>query len=603
MGQFQNDTTAAILASSDREDIANTSLSGAHLEVELYTVVWTGAILAAVALPGFLVNLAILLATRCSHTVRKWQFGLVYNLAAANLLLCAVWLPLHLAHLRLNYAGIGLNPFLCYLHVTLFNLCACVVVCTVVFIAIQHGASFSGDIDKGLGAMVGIGIALSWISGCACAIYVGLGYSGTGMYSMCEVGHLTLGVPRELSHSNCVIVVVFLVALLLSAVVLLSLIAHRRVTMYTDPLTCHKIKHCSYPVTQDYTEDEKMMINSQMTPTSSSQKDLSDFKKSSENMDRRGRRESRDAQDAEAEDEDTFDLQMMSKMQKSSRGSGRRHTVANIGLGDAPVGARRGSLGEFRGPKQATNYQYVRKFSVDIVALQDQLENPKSFGGSANFSFTALGPPPTTSLSRNSSSEVRPSTPIPATLEEEEDAELEEAEESPPDNNATKPTEAERETLMEPKVTKDVISDAEVPAITIQSTEPEVKESGNASKKDVCLTFKPKLAKIKSSHEQIIKLWKVALVVLISVLCLSPLIVTCFFSATNLSQSWINVVYITLTLPVIQCPVHAGIMIWAEPLIARALRRLKMRLTNWRCVCYCHVGQRHQCFWHQCGQE
>ena len=73
-------------------------------------------------------------------------------------------------------------------------------------------------------------------------------------------------------------------------------------------------------------------------------------------------------------DDDMFDMKMRMRAQKTS--SGRRHTVANIGLGDSlfGLGRRRGSLEDNR-PK--VNYNYVRKWSVDITALQNQLENPK----------------------------------------------------------------------------------------------------------------------------------------------------------------------------------------------------------------------------------
>ena len=80
---------------------------------------------------------------------------------------------------------------------------------------------------------------------------------------------------------------------------------------------------------------------------------------------------------------------MKMKLQKSL--SGRRHTVANIGLGESSFGGRRGSM---ETPKSASSgphtYNYVRKWSVDIVALQDQLENPKAFLSGAASASGAL---------------------------------------------------------------------------------------------------------------------------------------------------------------------------------------------------------------------
>jgi len=46
------------------------------------------------------------------------------------------------------------------------------------------------------------------------------------------------------------------------------------------------------------------------------------------------------------EDDDTFDVKMRMKFQKKSRSSGRRHTVANIGLPSLSRRLRRGSLSD-----------------------------------------------------------------------------------------------------------------------------------------------------------------------------------------------------------------------------------------------------------------
>lgn len=74
--------------------------------------------------------------------------------------------------------------------------------------------------------------------------------------------------------------------------------------------------------------------------------------------------------------EDDFDEKMRGKMQKKSN---RRHTVANIGDVGDELQQRRGSL-EAAAPKP--EYDYMRKWSVDIEALQQQLANPRLFGGS-----------------------------------------------------------------------------------------------------------------------------------------------------------------------------------------------------------------------------
>jgi len=95
---------------------------------------------------------------------------------------------------------------------------------------------------------------------------------------------------------------------------------------------------------------------------------------------------------------------MRLKFQKK-RSSGRRHTVANIGLPSLSGRLRRGSLSDTgltavagisptgSGSGATTpEYHYVRKWSVDITALANQLENPKAAveGRSGSYQFSEL---------------------------------------------------------------------------------------------------------------------------------------------------------------------------------------------------------------------
>lgn len=91
--------------------------------------------------------------------------------------------------------------------------------------------------------------------------------------------------------------------------------------------------------------------------------------------------------DCEEDDEDTFDLKMRNEFQKKSRSSGRRHTVANIGLPNLSD-LRSSSFVDAQPTTYASKtaeYHYVRKWSVDITALANQLENPKSHSDTSPF--------------------------------------------------------------------------------------------------------------------------------------------------------------------------------------------------------------------------
>lgn len=95
---------------------------------------------------------------------------------------------------------------------------------------------------------------------------------------------------------------------------------------------------------------------------------------------------------------------MRTEFENKSRSSGRRHTVANIGIPDledlrsasSPFGRLdEGGPGshhrsQTRHPsssvsKKTLEYHYVRKWSVDITALANQLENPKAHSDTSPF--------------------------------------------------------------------------------------------------------------------------------------------------------------------------------------------------------------------------
>jgi len=153
------------------------------------------------------------------------------------------------------------------------------------------------------------------------------------------------------------------------------------------------------------------------------------------------------------EDDDTFDMKMRLKFQKKSRSSGRRHTVANIGLPDLTSRLRRGSLsdtgltagagsgrpgstGSGSGSAATTpEYHYVRKWSVDITALANQLENPKAAvaGRAGSYQFGELAgalrasPTGPARMGRSSPLAARPTLPrIVAEVEQETAKEEEE---------------------------------------------------------------------------------------------------------------------------------------------------------------------------------
>lgn len=92
--------------------------------------------------------------------------------------------------------------------------------------------------------------------------------------------------------------------------------------------------------------------------------------------------------DQSREKKNSFAFNSAALMQMFGR---RRHTISNIGeIGDN---------GYTEHQMQAQGYQYVRKFSVDITALQAQLEDPKSHSSMSSFKSAEDMPQSNASLS------------------------------------------------------------------------------------------------------------------------------------------------------------------------------------------------------------
>jgi len=161
------------------------------------------------------------------------------------------------------------------------------------------------------------------------------------------------------------------------------------------------------------------------------------------------------------EDDDTFDMKMRMKFQKK-RSSGRRHTVANIGLPNLSGRLRRGSLSDTgltavagisptgSGSGATTpEYHYVRKWSVDITALANQLENPKAAveGRSGSYQFSELQGALKTSPcnpSRRSGSPVAARPTLPCIIAEVESTDQETSEKDPAVDEETTAQESSR---------------------------------------------------------------------------------------------------------------------------------------------------------------
>ena len=383
-------------------------------------------------------------------------------------------------------------------------------------------------------------------------------------------------------------------------------------------------------------------------------------------------------------DDDDFDQKMKLRLQKSL--SGRRHTVANISLGLTSSLNKTSSQDSVNRSPSPFNYQYVRKWSVDIQALQDQLENPKGLLGANPFglggSFKREKHEPS-----NQSIEEKPEH---EDIEEEnhkgagDKCEPNKSDENKPrerkplkekvdrtksDQSGVRSKDSQSigvkfdtivKTSSESKCDKVLSSsgsevrfqdtieehvedieqeeqlkcDNEVKNVCIQEAtkdsiieedenepdgilsfpEPEPKQTdkvanGNHNDNantDLCsnqadatndgdlelLTIQC----IKDITQEMQVNTIVLLLLLTMISCIAPYSIIQIIQWTMNYSFNRNLSWMLAGITLMQMPLHVLLLAWMERPLWKAMRRLWIKLTHWRCVCYCNIGKGKHCF-------
>lgn len=335
---------------------------------------------------------------------------------------------------------------------------------------------------------------------------------------------------------------------------------------------------------------------------------------------------------------------MRTEFENKSRSSGRRHTVANIGLPDledlrsasSPFGGRvdDGSGGgrhrsQTRHPssssssstKKTPEYHYVRKWSVDITALANQLENPKAHSDTSPFKERAdennayeeaikglqapsnacivasceyIGPPGggTTEKSpgagddaREAPGKVRPSS-----------------------RNGGKETAAGRREFREKSgrsgieekgiVTKDVSTRQEIELSLDSGTkEPSVGGADERGVTTAAVRPGPSRDTAKMARE-LTTLTKMLVLVAVSLLLAGPCFVLfVWFSVSSVQDLHLgyNLSVASEMIVMLQAAVNPVLLLWVDQRLRRRARRLLAEASHLRCVCYCNVSRQGNC--------
>ncbi len=685
--------------------------SGVALQVELYSLLAGAAVMLGFGFLGLLANLGLLVSVRCmapaatrgAHGVAPpLYYALPFCLALLNVLFALLWVPLDVMRLLLNYNGVAIESTACYADVALFVFCVTTTVLVVLFFALQRCTKHY-SIEISHGTFVSTAIVVSLVLGVLASGSSVTTYSASLDYQLC-VQRAPVEMPTLYQGFPVIGVLTFLVLLLVVAILLfcnilwrqrcrLSVVRRTRCRHNRKMSDAAALREASQEAAERFLDPESDLPSAAPPPEARSSRKSSKtsqllcIKDNNDDTDKKG-------DDEDAEDDD-FDQKMKLRLQKSL--SGRRHTVANISLGLSSLNKTSSQDSVNRSPSPF-NYQYVRKWSVDIQALQDQLENPKGLLG-AN-PFAGLGgsfkrerhepsdhsieekpeheeieeetaqstsepqsdPAPkaketmfkekrlpkkvdrtksdqsgmkskdtqpmgvkfdtvvkTSSdvksdkgMMSSSGSEVRFSDTI-----EEHDAEdvIEQDEEQEQEEQRKCDNEVKNVCIQE--CTKDSIieEDENEPDGILSFPEPDSKKpdrqtqdeaaaavaAGRASAADAELATDSDLElltiqRIKDITQQMQTNSVVLLLLLIVISCIVPYSALQLFQ-WSMSRSFNrNLSWMLAALVLVQMPLHVLLLAWMERPLWKALRRLWVKLTHWRCVCYCNIGKGKDCF-------
>ena len=658
--------------------------------IELYSTVACSFLLLGFGVMGTLANLALLLSARCKRSIRRMEYAIPYALATTDLLLCSIWVPLELSILLLNFFSHPVIQHACYLRIVLFYFLISIVIFLNVSIGLQRFLiSISVKWAKTTFPVAAIffSILFPGIS----TFTIVMEYRHTIDFTICTQHWLILPISSEFGPVWMKLISLqWIVSFICVSLSLGWIIKKHRVRLNPPPLKPPKIvseicsdrgsrSRLSYRSDMDepseFTsrEDSRFQVSEH---SSSSRGDNKPTKGSSKNLTStdsvfskpflfglkaRSKPGSGDESDM---DDDEFDRKMKLKLQKSL--SGRRHTVANIGSSsDNPETSLFGgpSKGPFTSKASSANprsYAYVRKWSVDITALQDQLENPKSHneisnpfsdlqkfrekmaakedkiveehheeasGSSASSpkkNKTSATGSPTTSLPQAAStpSPTSPTTTTPVVanhnatdanqIKKETSADLtpnDDTKASQPNqhkngdkvkNNSTA-TSPCNEVLEDFKTKTDENGGKKVTNVEdAKETNEDIAEEPDEDQKMMTGNDADDVELTQQERKSLVQEMQTTtvclLLALVVTLCCLP------YAILQLVRGWIhwrlgyNVNLIAQAFCLVQTPVHPLLLAWMERRIWQALRRLRLNLSHLRCVCYCNIGKDRECF-------
>ena len=521
--------------------------------------VWTSfSLILIFCVAGILVHLGLLLAFKLKQSTHKLYYGLYITLSVVDFAFCILWLVIEgtviiagLCHIRLPYQ-------LCYLHGALFSMGSSAIVVSLTFITIHRICVLQKRSNSIIYGTVIAGIIATVVLPLLFTFAFTMDYGITIPYHTCVYNCLAnshLQTTQSLGIYMTVGVVTLFVLVSVACALLVGQLWSLGCELRQEKMGLRRRRHSLQKLTLD--SGEFMESNQDSLMSHSSHRGVADCNSSSKPKVVFVQEPNHN--DEEDDLDDSFDMQMRQKLARNT--SGRRHTVANIG--DNPLRQmRRGSYNELNGGKGNNSYNYIRKWSVDITALQDQLENPKLHGGEFTF---------------------------PSFLKAKED---EQPEADTSANDLTAEVKESKPTKPKKKVNMQDSHDA----IQIIPSIPAIVVDGNNTNHDDCnenedeLEHEKQRYRIKSLRKQLRCATDCLFLTLLTVVGFLPYYIILLLSHSPNVYMSVNIGRIVASACVFPIILHPLFLSCMEKKIYQAFKKLFYNLQHCKCVCYCNLA-------------
>ena len=567
---------------------------------KFYLVTASVFLLAIVCLVGLVTNISLLATILWKRRMLcTLHYALPFNLLLANLVFCILWAPAEIIQVLLTYNYGSCSATLLFYTGCLFIHCIVLLLVTIVFIALYQICYQVSDNKHCMDCISIAGLITSWLGGALVALAHGL------LRDDAE--------PMMFRFTELVVTILAIIGLLLLTLIVIIILRKNQL----EDLRNENVKlgqrdsnPCSVSESRSVTKsepEEKETKTSQLclnlglsgkSKTAAAEctvatRGISFAKGSNQKV-------NQDNVSEISEDDDSFDTKM--RLQFRALAS-RRHTIGNVGENPFHQPSLFGNRG---GPAKANNYQYVRKWSVDVIALQDQLENPKRHGGSLPFQELAKLPekeiepliPENIILNRKTKTEAiieENANQNKDTLSNHEDENPESPDEDPKMLNS-KPKEKKPNTksttfsdVTTEKDTNDIVVEsvtAPLPTIVVNGNNSE--NLTNSCEQQTDQEINKQNCKTLSRYIKVIK-YILCLALVYSFWLLPFIIYVLFIQKTD---HYLKI--LLMALASIQVIIHPFLLYHIERKIKQTFCKLRLRVTHWRFVCYCNTCTVHR---------